>query len=166
MSEILYCFDSGALMTAHRSRYPFDMFSPVWAKLEETFRNGRVFLCKETFAEIKLGDDLHDWARERKKENPQLVRATSTEIFDLAGAIQRAYIGACIARALPKRVKIRLSEIDFMIVAHAKNAGAVVVTEEVRSGNPYGQKIPNVCEKERVRWINFLQFMRNENYRF
>ena len=166
MSENLYCFDAGALMTAHRSRYPFDMFSPVWAKLEETFRNGRVFMCKETFAEIKLGDDLYDWARERQKENPQLVRAPSTEIFDLAGAIQRAYIGACIARALPKRVNIRLSEADFMIVAHAKNAGAIVVTEEVRSGNPYGQKIPNVCEIEGVQCINFLKFMQNEKYRF
>ena len=157
---ILYCFDSGALITPHRDRYPIDMFPPLWDRLAETFRGDRVFLCKEAFDEIiEGGDELSGWIKERKNQNPLLVRQTLGEIVPLATEI---------AHANPKMATSRSgrSTADPFVIAHAKIAGATVVTQESPSGNPDGQKVPNVCERMGVRWINFLQFMRNENYRF
>ena len=156
---ILYCFDSGALITPHRYRYPIDMFPLLWDRLTETFCGGRVFLCKEAFDEIvDRGDKLSGWIEERKNQNPLLVRETLNEIWQL---------GTEIARANPKMAISRSGKAaDPSVIAHAKIAGATVVTEENSSGNPDGQKVPNVCERMDVRCINFLEFMRDENYRF
>ena len=157
---ILYCFDSGALITPHRYRYPIDMFPPLWDRLTETFCGGSVFLCEEAFDEIvDRGDELSGWMEERKNQNPLLVRETLNEIWQL---------GIKIALANPKMATSRSGEAaaDPFVIAHAKIAEATVVTEENISSNPNAQKLPNVCERMGVRWINFLQFMRNENYRF
>ena len=156
---ILYCFDSGALITPHRYRYPIDMFPPLWDRLAETFCGGSVFLCEEAFDEIaNRGDKLSGWIKERKNQNPLLVRKT------LKGVLK---LGTEIALANPKIATSRSGKAaDPVVIAHAKIAGATVVTQESPSGNPDGQKVPNVCERMGVRWINFLQFMRNENYRF
>ena len=155
---ILYCFDSSALITAHH-RYPIDMFPPLWDRLAETFRGGSVFLCGEAFDEIVEGDELFNWIKERENQNPLLVQQTLGEILPLAIEI---------ALANPKMATSRSGEAaaDPFVIAHAKIAEATVVTEENISSNPNAQKLPNACERMEVRCINFLQFMRDENYRF
>ena len=152
---VLYCFDSGALITPHRYRYPLDVFLPLWGQWARICCGGRGFLCEEAFDEIvRGGDKLSDWIKEQKNQNPLLVRKTSIEILPLAIEI---------ALANPKMAKSRFGKAaDPFVIAHAKIAGATVVTEE----KPNGRKIPNVCERMGVPHMKFQQFMRNENYRF
>ena len=156
---ILYCFDSGALITPHRYLYPLDVFLPLWGQWARICCGGRGFLCEEAFDEIvRGGDKLSDWIKEQKNQNPLLVRKTSIEILPLAIEI---------ALANPKMAKSRFGKAaDPFVIAHAKIAGATVVTEENISSNFNAQKLPNACERMDVRCINFLKFMRDENYRF
>ena len=178
----LYCFDASALITAHDSLYPKDVFPAMWKKLEETFRGDRVFFCEETFDEIVSGHFLHEWVNEREAENSQLVRETSGEIYACGSQIERNCFSrarsqreretqiernrSSRARNRREREKLLAFQNDIFIIAHAKCAGATVVTQETRSGNENAYKIPNVCAHENVQCINFLGFMKNERYRF
>lgn len=177
MTTPLYCFDAGALINAHRYIYPLDMFPRVWEKLAETFRSGNVFLCAESFDEIKSGGVLHEWARDLRSENPELVRATSDAIFHRASEIRHALAVRAQGKKLAsdrssvawKSQQKKLDDFknDILVIAHAESAGAIVVAEEKRDqSNPNAYKIPNVCRYEGVPCIKILRFMQNENYRF
>ena len=55
---------------------------------------------------------------------------------------------------------------DPFVIAVARVRACCVVTGEKSSGNPKRPKIPNVCDHFKVRYINLLQFMREQKWQF
>lgn len=49
---------------------------------------------------------------------------------------------------------------DPFVIATAMELDAIVVTGEVLTGKMDKPRIPDVCEGKGIRWINFLQMIR------
>lgn len=160
-SKFKYCLDAGALIVAHRHVYPFDMFGIWWTWIERVIAQDMVFVCEETFLEIKRGDFLYWWAQEEKKKNPDFARKTGSDEIDKYERISASYPHLAKANA-------PLSKADIYIIAHAWETETVVVTEEKPDSQPRPQpkKIPDVCNRLNIPCINLLEFMRREGASF
>lgn len=51
---------------------------------------------------------------------------------------------------------------DPHIIACSKDEDITVVTEELNSDET---RIPYVCNQENIKWVNFVEFLREENFR-
>lgn len=74
-----------------------------------------------------------------------------------------------IAQAHPEWVRSQLNEADPFVIAHAKEEGSLLVTEESRKG-PHASdrniKIPNVADEHGVQVIRFFDYVRREGWSF
>lgn len=158
-SQFQYSLDAGALISAHRHTYPFDMFGIWWSWIERVIAQDKVFACEETFSEIRRGDFLYWWAQEEKRKNPDFVRKTGSAEIEKYERIIASYphLGA---------TSESLSMADIYIIAHAWETGTTVVTEEKRTNNPQPKKIPDVSRELGIECINLLDFMRREGASF
>jgi len=55
---------------------------------------------------------------------------------------------------------------DPFVVALALDRHATVVTQEVPRGNLNSPGIPDVCQREEVKWINVLTFIKVEKWKW
>jgi hypothetical protein len=152
----MYCIDTSALVDGWTRYYPPDVFPPLWTKLEDLIGAKRVIAPDEVLRELsKKEDDLYRWA----KKNDAFF-------LPLDATIQRATQE--ILEAFPRLVDSERdrSIADPFVIAVARVRSCCLVTGEKSSGNPKRPKIPNVCEHFNVRYINMLQFMREQKWQF
>jgi rRNA-processing protein FCF1 len=152
----MYCIDTSALVDGWIRYYPPDVFPTLWTKLEEMVDAKKVVAPDEVLRELEKKEDaLHDWA----KKNIQLF-------LPLDSAIQVATQD--VLAIFPRLVDSERdrSTADPFVIAVARVHACCVVTGEKNSGNPRRPKIPNVCDHFKVRYINMLQFMREQKWQF
>lgn len=103
----------------------------------------------------KKEDDLFQWA----KKNDRLFVPLDATIQAATKEVLAAY---------PRLVDSERdrSIADPFVIAAARVRACCVVTGEKSSGNPKRPKIPNVCDHFKVRYINLLQFMREQKWQF
>ena len=151
-----YTLDSNILINLMRV-YPRDIFGSVWDSIEGLVGQGEVCICEAVLREVhRGGDDLHSWAK-------------GTSGFTCAATDEELLIVADIANAHPEWVRGQLNEADPFLIAHAKNEGSVVVTEENRKGpntEDRNQKIPNIADEHGVDCIKFFDFVRDQGWQF
>lgn len=149
-----YCLDSSALINPWTKHYPIDVFGPVWDKLDEWIRAGRILLPEEVYLELgKQDDDLFGWVKERKDG---MLIPTDEEVLITGSEVLRRF------RELAKQSKGRHAA-DPWVIAVARLNDATVVSEESRGR---GAKIPNVCEEYGVPHTNFLGLIKAMRVRF
>lgn len=152
----MYCIDTSALVDGWTRYYPPDVFPPLWSKLEEMIHGEQLAAPDEVLRELsKKEDDLFKWA----KKNDRLF-------VPLDATIQAATKE--VLAAFPRLVDSERdrSIADPFVIAVARVRACCVVTGEKSSGNPKRPKIPNVCDHFKVRYINLLQFMREQKWQF
>lgn len=162
MKKYVYSMDAGALITAHRHRYPMDVFPAFWNKTAQLIRCGKMFLCDLTFEEIVKGkgggDALYLWAQKMRNAHPTFVKVTGAGETKALADISRRFPG------LSKNKQGKPA--DSLIIAHAQITNTTVVTEEKSSGGPGAKKIPDVCTILKVECINLVEMMRREKWSF
>lgn len=150
-----YVLDTNVFITLQR-RYPPDIFSSLWEKIENLFENGTAISSDEVLEEIKHGDDdLVKWAQKRKKyfyQSDENIQAGVTDILSRYGSLVTSAKKANAA--------------DPFVIALAKQMNCTLVTEEKHSGNKDAPKIPNVCDAYSVRCLKFFAFLRELNIKF
>jgi Domain of unknown function (DUF4411) len=130
--------------------YPPDVFPSLWAKLDESVSTGQIVSSEEVYVELnKKADDLHDWIKGRKHM-----------LVPLSERIQ--FRSAELLKEYPRLVDTLRgrSMADPFVIATALELGAVVVTGEVLTGKLDKPRIPDVCQAKSIRWITFLQMIR------
>ncbi|NGP87552.1 DUF4411 family protein [Fodinibius halophilus] len=150
-----YSLDSDVLIQAWRD-YPIENFPPVWEKLGELGANNTLGMSELILAELQRGgDELYDWAKTRETD---LVIPTSDTINSEVSYLVNTYNNFGIITGK--------NEADPFVVAVAKAHNCIVVTNERRSGDLNGPKIPDVCLEEEIPWIRFIDIIKRENIVF
>lgn len=130
--------------------YPPDVFPTLWIKLDEVINAGAIVSTEEVYIELaKKSDELHAWIKDRKHVLVQL----SEDIQQLVAKVLTEY--PRLVDTLRNR-----SMADPFVIATAMGLDAIVVTGEVLTGKMDKPRIPDVCEAKGIRWISFLQMIR------
>lgn len=143
----IYCFDTSSLIQL-REYYPIDIFPEI----------NQVFMSKIISGEIIICDLVMEELREHEKtmhktivQNiPNSRTATFSDHLKETQRIVQTYYDN-----LNKSYNIKA---DPMVIACAKETDTVVVTEE-KNSDP--SKIPHICIKEGIKYINLVGFFRN-----
>ena len=127
-----------------------DVFPSLWAKLDGLIVAGEIISSEEVYLEIKRkADDLHKWIQARKQMLVPLDEAIQLRATALLGEYPR------LVDTLRNR-----SKADPFVIATAIEHNAVVVTGEVLTGKMEKPRIPDVCQAKGIRYMNFLQMIR------
>ncbi len=130
--------------------YPPDVFPTLWDNLDEFISAGEIVSSEEVYVETsKKADELHEWIKDRK----HMLVPLSPDIQRVATKLLSDY------PRLVDTLRGR-SQADPFVIATAVEMNAVVVTGEIRTGNLAKPRIPDVCDAKGIRWINFLQMIR------
>ncbi len=151
-----YTLDANILINMER-RYPREFFASLWNSMETAAVQGEISICQVVCEELERGDDgLAKWA----KEITGFVRDATDEELALAREIALDH---------PDWVQEQRNYGDPFVIAHAKEHGVVVVTEEKRKGPgalDKNQTIPNIAEEYGVTCIDFFGLLRKQGWRF
>jgi hypothetical protein len=157
----IYCLDANVLIQSWQKYYNPRLCPDYWTLLSELGGRGLVFLPEEVQKEIlRTEDDLAEWLS--GSEIP--IRSITGSVTKCLGNI---YSADPAHLTLVDNTKGR-SLADPWLIAHAMAENAVVVTKEekVTAANAKRIKIPNVCDRMGIRWINDFQFLEELGVRF
>lgn len=154
----IYVFDSGPLIDLFRHYYP-ERFPTLWAKFDKLVEDNRLFSVREVSNEVGARDgSLSDWTKQHKElfEIPVLDELIIvSDIFKIPHFQQ----------VIRKQERLEGKPVaDPFVVAKAKTLNAVVVTTEKYSEN--AAKLPNICLKLGVKFLNLEEFMKIEKWSF
>lgn len=156
----MYCIDTSALLQAWRRDYPPDIFKSVWDQVDRLANDGRLSSPDEVLYELKRGgDEIYSWAEARKF----IFKKPDAQVVDVVKYLVHRY--------RDKKFVPSISPDGFWadpyIIAMAKVYGLIVVTGEKPAGpNSKKVKIPDVCQDLHIEWINFLELIRREGWKF
>ncbi|MCO5250214.1 MAG: DUF4411 family protein [Candidatus Kapabacteria bacterium] len=149
-----YCLDANVLIQAWQKYYSPKICPSYWDVLNSLGIQNIIFMPEMVFDEIvKTDDDLSKWLKSSmipiKKIDEQVTKC-----------LKDIYSADPNHKYLVDNIKSR-SLADPWVIAHALSENAIVVTKEekVTAANSMKIKIPNVCEKMKVSWINDFQLI-------
>jgi hypothetical protein len=145
----VYCLDTSALINPWNRHYAPDLAPGYWRDVPRLVADKRAILSEEVREELeRVEDALRDWAR-----------ANIAAWHPLTDPIQ-AVVGQIMAN-WGQLVDVRKdrSRADPFVIATAKIAGAIVVTDE-KHGTEKDPRIPFVCEQLDVPWLDVPSFVR------
>ena len=157
-----YYLDANVFIEAKNGPYGMDIVPSFWKLLDDQSEAGVICSSTMVYEELATGnDELADWAKQRK----------NTDLFrDPCEDVQRIFnqIATYVQGRYPEHQAQRfLSGADAWVVAHAEVEDAVVVTHEALV-NEHSEKpkIPNICKRFGVEWVNAYQMLRELGARF
>ena len=132
-----------------------------WDLLDSLGDQNKIFMPEMVYDEIvKTDDDLSRWLKSSKIPIKKIDEQVTKCLKDIYSADPKH-------KFLVDNTKAR-SLADPWVIAHALRENAVVVTKEekVTALNSPKIKIPNVCEKMNVSWINDFQLIEELGIKF
>jgi hypothetical protein len=154
MTDKKYCLDSNVLIQAWQKYYSPKICPSYWDLLNSLGSEKIIFIPEMVYDEIiRTDDDLSKWLKTSKipiKKIDEQVTRCLKDIYE-ADPNHKFLVDNTKARSLA----------DPWVIAHALKENAVVVTKEekVTAVNSTKIKIPNVCDKMNVSWINDFQLI-------
>jgi len=153
----VYCLDTSALIHAEARSYPAENFGTFWDKLDGLAKSGRIVIPRDACDELETkADDIFAWVKARRQM-----------IVEIDIDVQR--IVRDILRDHPRLVDTKKgrSGADPWVIAVAELRQLAVVTQELPAGiHAKSPKIPDVCNKREIRWMNLLDMIQMEEWRF
>ena len=145
-----YCVDTSGWLDGWQRHYPIDVFPSLWTKLDGLVASGEIISSEEVYLEIKRkSDDLYEWIQARKQMLVPLDEAIQTRAIEILGEFPR------LVDTLRGR-----SKADPFVIATAVERNSIIVTGEILTGNLVKPRIPDVCQAKGIRYLNFLQMIR------
>ncbi|MDB5208220.1 MAG: hypothetical protein JWR72_3295 [Flavisolibacter sp.] len=156
-----YCLDANVLIEAWQKYYSPQLCPSYWELLSQLGVQKKIFIPDAVYIEIvRTEDGLSQW-----------LKQSQITVQKIDGAISECL--RKIYAANPSHQYIvanggQHSAADPWVIAHAMNAGAVVVTKEHKDvfTKPTKIKIPHICDNMGIRWINDFEFVTELNIRF
>ena len=154
MIDKKFCLDANVLIQAWQKYYSPKICPSYWDKLNELGANNIIFMPEMVYdAIVRTDDDLSKWLKSSKIPIRKIDEQVTKCLKDIYSADPNH-------KYLVDNTKAR-SLADPWVIAHALRENATVVTKEekVTAINTTKIKIPNVCEKMNVSWINDFQLI-------
>jgi hypothetical protein len=154
-----YCIDTSFLLDAWRRKYPPDHFPPFWQYIDSIVSRGEMKSPEEVLEDLKKkDDDVYRWAKDR--EELLFVPIDNNSQQEVRSILERF-------ENLIKQRTGRSSSDPWVIALAKLNAATVITTEGAStSPNPLKPKIPDVCTALGIKYIDTLQFIRQEGIIF
>lgn len=156
-----YCLDANVLIQAWQKYYAPSICPTYWDILNDFGKADKIFIPELVYEEItRTEDDLSGWL----KSSDVPIRKIDE---DVTKCLQDIYNSNPNHKFLVDNTRQR-SMADPWVIAHALRENAVVVTKEekVTALNSTKIKIPNVCDKMNVTWINDFQLIEELGIKF
>ncbi len=157
----MYSLDTSFFMDWQARYYPLDVFVEFERSIEQLIDRGECYavdLVREELDAVGT-PDLRVWTAKHRA----LFVSLSPEVQREAAAIQSAYPELMDPKGLHDSA-------DAYVIALAKSAGGIVVSQETSAGEKHRPKqsyyIPDVCRSLGVPCINLLGMMRREKWAF
>lgn len=154
MIDKRFCLDANVLIQAWQKYYSPKICPDYWDVLNELGAKRIIFIPEMVYDEIvRTDDDLSNWLKSSKILISKIDEQVTKCLKDIYSADPNH-------KYLVDNTKAR-SLADPWVIAHALRENATVVTKEekVTAINTTNIKIPNVCEKMHVSWINDFQLI-------
>jgi hypothetical protein len=153
--------DSNVLIQAKNGYFSFDVAPGFWDLLDEKLTEGEIYCSSLVYKELADGnDELAKWVKERRSREcfPVPSKEVQENYTPIADYVTKNY-------KQPEAMKF-LAGADAWVIAQAKTDSTVVVTwEKEVDGNSTKVKIPNICRKFNVKFIDLHQMLRELNVR-
>lgn len=158
-----YLLDSNTFINPKNEYYAFDIAPGFWTQLEEKLIIGHCKLIDAIEEEITTGnDDLKEWVKNIEKRNPQnfIFKAKEdAKVVEYYRQIAELVYGDTQFKSENKEAF--LSGADPWIIAAAKAWGDTVVTfEKMTPSNTMKVKIPDICKRMGVPYMDLYEMMR------
>lgn len=156
---MIYVFDSNSLIQLGRF-YP-SRFPSLWNAVDELVSAGNMVSVREVYRELVTyaeTDVIMEWADQNK------------QIFAPPDPVETTFVAEILAiphfQAMISRQSLLEGKpvADPFVVAAAKHYPGTVVTEERLK--PNAAKIPNICQRFRVPYLNLEAFMDSQGWRY
>lgn len=158
MTNAKYCIDTSAFIHAWRRAYPILNFKPIWDRIDELSKSGRLVSSREVLIELeKRDDDLYEWAKER-----------ASVFIDIQGEEFQMRVQKIVnqyKRLIDTRKNRSAADPFVIAVATLHDPPFIVVTEEGATNKIEKPNIPDVCRAEGLRCINILGLITKEDWR-
>lgn len=164
-----YLLDSNFFIQAHRSIYPLDIVPSFWQKTRELADTGIILSIDKVKAELydkgSHEDRLKEWCISNLPDDffkdSASVLPNYIDIIRWANSNNDHFTG----RALQEFSETNLA--DPWLVAYALEHNLKIVTYEVSQPDRKNRvKIPEVCNKFGVKYVNTIEMMRELNESF
>jgi len=158
-----YLLDSNSYIQAKNFYYQMDFCPGYWDWLDYQFTAGELGSVSMVYDELKeYGDELSVWVKNRKHHfldiSDDRTQKQFIEILEHTSTLQNMK---------PGNIADFLGKADPWLIAKAKALNAVVVThEKLVAENSTVVKIPNICIKFGVKYMDTFQLLRILKARF
>lgn len=149
----IYCIDTSSLISAWSERYPTKNFPGLWKQFEKLIDDGRLVSPDEVRYEIiKKSEGLDVWV----KQHRNMFVAVDTDMQLTVRNILAEF--PLLTKNLPGR-----NSADPFVITLARMKNYTVVTEE-GLGSINRPRIPFVCEHYKIKCINILGLIKQEDW--
>jgi hypothetical protein len=158
MAKPPYWLDANIFIEANNTFFNMDITPSFWVWLEKQLKAGVLISSSLVYAEIVGKDDLlKKWASVRKGAYwPEPDQDVQAAYRDIAKSVEDKY-----ENSSPAKVGEFLAKADCWIIAHALAKGGTVVTRESKvDKTSQTPKVPNVCEKFDVPFIQTFDLLK------
>lgn len=156
-----YLLDANIFIQAHQSYYAFDIAPSFWEKLIHNARDEKLISIDKIMEELKNGDDndlLENWATTEFQN--WFMSCSNEEVFKRYSQIIDWSQNSTHFKGAAKDEFARSA--DSWVLAYAKAYNHTIVTHEKYDANNKKRiKIPNVCEKFNISYIDTFTMLRN-----
>lgn len=153
----MYLLDANTYIQAKNEYYQMAVCPGYWDWLDSQFAVGRLASVRLVYDELKdFGDELSSWVKPRKEQFLDVADDETQARF-----IEIAQHVAELQNLKPGNLENFMSGADPWLIAKAKSIGAVVVTHEVFAPEAARKiKVPNICRKFGVDYLNTFQLLK------
>jgi Domain of unknown function (DUF4411) len=162
-----YWLDTNVFIDAKSGLYGFDLVPKFWKWLEDQMKAAKICSSQMIYDEIcsleSPQDELYKWTKQRRRSGYWIApgKEVQAEYTKISSYVQTTY-----GSANPARTANFLAKADVWIIAHALVDKGTVVTEELPVGDSVlVPKIPNVCRRFNVPFINTTGLLRTLKFR-
>jgi len=158
-----YLLDANTYIQAKNDYYRMEICPAYWEWLDRQFSDANLASVSLVYEELKtFGDELSEWVKARKSHFVDVSDDATQNRFS-----EIAEYAAGIAGVAPASLGDFLQGADPWLIAKAKVLGATVVTQEVLApASSRKIKIPNVCRRFGVEYLNTFQLLGDLKARF
>jgi hypothetical protein len=153
----MFWLDSDTFMRAKNQAYAFDIAPGFWEIIKRNAKSGRLASSTLVYEEIaRGGDELTDWVNRERRTKLFVEPNEKTQglMNEIADWVQRSYES--------QQARIFLKGADPWVIAAALDDDGIVVTHEALVGQDSKRvKIPNVCLKLGVKYMDCYGMLRS-----
>ncbi|PKD20589.1 DUF4411 family protein [Salegentibacter salarius] len=164
-----YLLDTNYFIQAHRSYYPLDVVESFWVRTKELAKNGHIIsidkVKKEIYDKASHEDELKIWCGDNLENeffnSTDIALPQYIQIVQWVNSMRHQYHDSAIEEFLQADLA------DPWLVAYAMKENLVIVTYEKSAPDSKKRvKIPEVCNRFGVRFIDTIGMMRELNSKF